>query len=123
MEQQKNDASKFVSAMEDTKKEERTAEVVEKQPVNEKVVSNHEHYKVDPSAEGVVNSVATINLIIGIVVGVLMIPISMSHESWALFGIGVGVFFVCLVGWAFLKLLVNISHSLYNINEALRKTK
>lgn len=123
MEQQKNDASKFVSAMEDTKKEERTAEVVEKQPVNEKVVSNHGHYKVDPSAEGVVNSVATINLVIGIVVGVMMIPISLSRESWALFGIGVGVFFVCLVGWAFLKLLVNISHNLYNINEALRKTK
>lgn len=78
-------------------------------------------YTVKPGAEKVVNAIAVINLVIGIAAFVIMTIVSYSIGSWATFGIGAGVLVTGVVGWAFLKVMVNISRSLYNITTELQK--
>ena len=91
-------------------------------------MSEKQPYSVSPTAEGVVNTIAVIFLVLGIIVGIGGIAVGISQladdettTGLAALGIGVGGFIIFFIEWAFLKVFVNISRSLYNINDALRK--
>lgn len=83
-----------------------------------------EKYSVNPFAESVSSSVASIILAISIVVAivVLVAGFAAGRENILLGIVGAaGIAAVGLISWASMKMLVNISRSLYNINDALRE--
>lgn len=94
----------------------------ETKSVEQKVLES-QYFEVNPSAEGVVNVIALVNLIIGILGFVVLMIVALSEEEWSFFGIGVAVLVVGIVWWAFLKVLVNISRSLYNVTAALKELR
>ena len=83
-------------------------------------------YEVNPKAESVCSSVANGALIICIILAVICLiaffaVIGDSTEGGlTLLGCGIVILIIGVVIWAQLKLLVNVSRSLYNINDALR---
>ena len=83
-------------------------------------------YEVNPKAESVCSSVANGALIICIILAVICLiaffaVIGDSTEGGlTLLGYGIVILIIGIVIWAQLKLLVNISRSLYNINDAIR---
>lgn len=84
-------------------------------------------YEVNPTAENTVNTVASIILIVGIIIGVILLfgGFVMMGEAGAAAGWGVILTAVVtviigVVQWAFLKVLVNISRNLYNVNENIK---
>lgn len=87
-------------------------------------------YSVNPAAENTVNVVAVVLLVIGIIGaavgligGLVMFAEDEAGTGWAFFGIGLALFLTGLLEWAFLKVFVNISRNLYNINDALHELK
>lgn len=86
------------------------------------------------AAEHSVNTLATIILVIGIIVGGILFflgigaAIEVSHDRYAMFNygyvlmfIGFLIFFVHLIAWALLRLQVNISYRLTKIDMQLEK--
>lgn len=104
----------FISAMEQ--------ETPKTKSVEQKVLES-QYFEVNPSAEGVVNVIALVNLIIGILGFVVLLIVALSEEEWLFFGIGAAALVVGIVEWAFLKVLVNISRSLYNVSASLKELK
>jgi len=87
-------------------------------------------YAVSPAAENTVNTVAGILLAIGIlgaVIGFFGGIIEFSDDEtaagWGFIGGGAVIFLAGLLEWAFLKVFVNISRNLYNINDVLHEIK
>lgn len=87
-------------------------------------------YAVNPAAEGTVNTVAGILLAIGIIGGVIGLFGGMmafnedeSRVAWSFIIGGLLIFLTGLMEWAFLKVFVNISRNLYNINDVLHEIK
>jgi len=87
-------------------------------------------YAVNPSAENTVSTVASILLAVGIiclVVGFFGALIEFAEDEtaigWAFLGGGLLLFLASWLEWAFLKMLVNISRNLYNINDVLHEIK
>ena len=86
-------------------------------------------YQVNPTAENVVNVLANIILwigcilsIIGVIYGLIMIGTDWLIGGYILIA-SLVVIIATIVQWAFLRVVVNISRNLYNINEALRQRK
>ena len=83
-------------------------------------------FKVNPQAESIAETVAVIFLAVSILAGLVYVVFGISQaeydSSFAYLGIGLGLIFAVFgaVGWASIMLLVNMSRSLYNINDALR---
>ena len=84
-------------------------------------------YSVNPAAESVCSAVAAILLtlfIIGAVVLIILGVVSFVDGDTTYGLIFCGGALVCfvigLVNWASMKMLINISRSLYNINDAIR---
>ena len=85
------------------------------------------NYSVNPNAENILNAVATIGLAIGWVLAIISIIVGIAVASqeeivgYALVGILAGgvILLIAYITWAQLKVIVNISRSLYNINDAI----
>lgn len=115
------ETNSFIEAMESEKpKASPQAEEIEK----------NSKYEVNPTAENTVNTVAGILLIIGIigafaglVGGLGMFSDNETAAGWGFISGGVMVFLIGLLEWAFLKVFVNISRNLYNINDVLQEIK
>ena len=78
-------------------------------------------FYVNPAAESVAASVAKAVLILSIILG-LILCIAGFASGYGIMSLVAAVYLV-LVGvicWAVIRMFVNISHSLYNINEAIR---
>lgn len=91
---------------------------------------NNEQYEVNPQAESVSSGVAKAVLIISIILAIIMLIIGLFaivgdelSGGCAMIGIAVVLFITGLISWALLKMIVNISRSLYNINDAIRSQK
>lgn len=87
-------------------------------------------YSVNPVAESVCSAVATLLLslfIIGAVVLLILGAISLRDKDTTMglvfCGSAIVCFLVGLINWASMKMLINISRSLYNINDAIRDQK
>ena len=87
-------------------------------------------YAVSPAAESTVSTVAGILLGIGILAavigffgGIIEFGDDESAAGWAFLGGGLLVFLTGVLEWAFLKVFVNISRNLYNINDVLHEIK
>lgn len=81
-------------------------------------------YSVSPSAEKVCDAVATIFLVVSILAAVILIIAGIFGGSdTAMVGIAgaAACIVVGLVSWASLKVVVNVSRSLYNITAALQE--
>ncbi len=90
---------------------------------------NEIRYEVNPDAERVANSVAQallwVHLILGIgsiVVGIVL-GIEDDELLFALIPIGVAFVLIGIIVWASIKLFVNISRNLYNINDSIQRLK
>lgn len=85
-------------------------------------------YCVDPNAENVLNGVAVFILIIGIIAAIALLIAGFNEldsrygEAQGIIYISSGIiaFVVALVQWAGIKVIVNISRSLYNIHNDLK---
>ncbi len=111
----------FIKEME-VKKTESTPEIDE--------IENISKYPVSPAAESTVNTIAGILLIIGclgalvgLIGGLGQISDGDSTAGWGFLGGGLAFFLIGLIEWAFLKVFVNISRNLYNINAVLHEIK
>lgn len=91
------------------------AETVGKKSAN--TPRNLGSHEVNPAAEKVVNSLANVILWIGCIIAAFMVIYGLSV------GVGIVIVVSVIVQWAFLRVVVNISRNLYNINEALRQRK
>ena len=87
-------------------------------------------YAVSPTAENIVNGIAGFMLAIGLIALLVGLLGGMGEFSdgetalgWAFLGGGIVLFLISLVEWAFLKVFVNISRNLYNINDVLHEIK
>lgn len=81
-------------------------------------------YSVSPSAEAICNAVAFIILVCTILSGVACIVVGIimgGEELPMLIAGGVACIVLGLISWACLKVVVNISRSLYNITDAVQK--
>ena len=91
-------------------------------------MKRNKKYMVDPGAETVLSIVTSITLIFGILVSVAFLVVGdlladlFDVEIVLYAGIAVCLISLCItyVSWAKQKVIVNISRSLYNINEAVR---
>lgn len=82
------------------------------------------YYSVSPSAEKVCDTVATIFLVISILAAVIFIIAGVLVDADTLVVGLVGAaacIVVGLISWASLKVVVNMSRSLYNITAALQE--
>lgn len=87
-------------------------------------------YAVSPTAENTVNTIAALLLAVGIIGavigffgGIIEFQDDEAAIGWAFLGGGFLVFLSGLISWAFLKVFVNISRNLYNINDVLHDIK
>ncbi len=88
-------------------------------------------YSVNPNAENVLNGVAATILVIGWIFGIVGIiagiaaAIDQGEWFYALAGfLGGGLILLTFyIVWAELKVIINISRSLYNINDELESLK
>lgn len=81
-----------------------------------------DNYSVNPAAEGVASTIASIALaigIIGLIVGIIL-DISIGLDGTAVVG-GILSFVVGLEAWAVIKVFVNMSRNLFKINDKLDK--
>lgn len=78
-------------------------------------------YFINPNAESICNVVAIVFLIVSIICALFCLLAGLASDA-IVYGILGAVIFVIagLVSWASLKVVVNISRSLYNITDALR---
>lgn len=87
-------------------------------------------YKVNPTAEKIVNTIANVILVVGIIAGIILlwVGITLKREynldAYEIYGIiiliTIIVIIASLVQWAFLKVYINISRNLYNVNAILK---
>ncbi|SEA22524.1 hypothetical protein SAMN05444145_102198 [Alistipes timonensis JC136] len=79
-------------------------------------------YTTNSTAESVVDVLAVLILIGGIIGGIILIAqvVDTSYGGAILIGWGVALIVTAIIQWAFLKVLCNISRNLFNINHALR---
>lgn len=86
-------------------------------------------YSVNPSAELIINILATVLLFLGIIVSAISIVGGIAYIDMGLgitaYGIsiiagGMIIFIVSIVQWAWFKIIINISRNLFNINEQLK---
>ena len=87
-------------------------------------MENRNKYSVSPGAENVVNVIAGIFLwgsivafVVTLVVGLYLATSEGESAGWIVAGCSVLLLPSGIISWAFLKVFVNISRSLYNINE------
>lgn len=85
-------------------------------------------YEVNPDAERVANGVAGFILALSIIVGAICIILGLvAAADWTpqagvpLIGAGIILIVVGIIAWASIKLFVNISRSLYNINDSIQR--
>ena len=100
------------------------AETVGKKSAN--TPRNLGSHEVNPAAEKVVNSLANVILWIGCIIAAFMVIYGLSVSAlygFAMLGVGIVIVVSVIVQWAFLRVVVNISRNMYNINEALRQRK
>ena len=76
-------------------------------------------YCVNPNAENVCNVVAIVFLIVSIICALASLIFALDGNAFGILGAFIFII-VGVVSWASLKVVVNISRSLYNINDALR---
>lgn len=79
-------------------------------------------YSVNASAETVVNVLAIVTLIGGIIgcIALFIAGSDMTHGGEAMVIGGIALLVIAVLQWAFLRILVNISRNLFNINSFLR---
>ncbi len=90
-------------------------------------METNKNYSVNPNAESILNGVASVGLAIGWVLAIIsiIVGIAVAYEEdivgYALIGILAGgvILLIAYITWAQLKVIVNISRSLYNINDAI----
>jgi len=86
-------------------------------------------YKVNSGAETVLNVLNTILFVVFILLSIAMVGIGIAqYGDGTPYGIaviagGVVVFLSSLISWAVVKVVINISRNLFNINDALRSQK
>ena len=79
--------------------------------------------EISKGAEGTLNACAIIILIIGVIsliaFGIIAYDDDYYHTvfHWNIFGIGLGVFFVSLINFAFARVIANISNKLNNLKK------
>ena len=78
-------------------------------------------YYVNPNAENVCNVVSIVFLVVSIICAFISLSAGFAADG-VVYGIlgAVICIIVGVVSWASLKVIVNISRSLYNINDAIR---
>lgn len=80
------------------------------------------YFPVNPSAESICDTVAVIFLTVFIICSVIALIAGLAMESFFIGILGAILFVIVgLVSWASLKVIVNISRSLYNITETLQE--
>ena len=121
MAENQNEQNPFLAAMEEEK---------QKSTPETKVVEEISKFAVNPVAEGTVNCVAGFMLAIGIIgcfilliLGFYQFDDGVDSLGWTFIGISIAVLLIGIVEWAFLKVFVNISRNLYNINAAIHELK
>lgn len=86
---------------------------------------NEIRYEVNPDAERVANSVAQVLLWVHLILGIgsivvgIVLGIDEDELLFALIPIGVAFVLIGIIVWASIKLFVNISRNLYNINDSI----
>jgi uncharacterized membrane protein len=89
-------------------------------------MKSEKQYYVNPLAESVGSVLATIVFIITMLVSFALIGFGVvqvqdgDSSGYYLMGGGIVLLVVGVISWAFLRIIINISRSLYNINDALR---
>lgn len=89
-------------------------------------MKSEKQYYVNPLAESVGSVLATIVFIITMLVSFALIGFGVvqvqdgDFSGYYLMGGGIVLLVVGVISWAFLRIIINISRSLYNINDALR---
>ncbi len=87
------------------------------------------NYKVNSGAETVLNVLNTVLFVLFTLLSIAMVGIGIAQQGDGNpYGIavivgGVVVFLSGLVSWAALKVVINISRNLFNINDAIRALK
>ncbi len=87
-------------------------------------MKSNEKYSVNPAAESISSAVASVVLAVSLILAVICLIASFAAGGDmlpALLLSGVAIAVIGLISWASMRMLVNISRSLYNINDALRK--
>ena len=91
------------------------------------IIMTENRYSVNPAAESVCSAVAAILLTLFIIGAVVLIILGVvafvdGDTTYGLIFCGGALvcFVIGLVNWASMKMLINISRSLYNINDAIR---
>lgn len=119
MTENQNEKNPFIEAMEQDKSE---ASVVN---------GCGQKYETNPTAEGMVNTVAVLTLLIGIIGSVVLLGVAVGQLDsyhtetigWILLGVAAVVLIAGVIGWAFLRVFVNISRNLFNIREEIKDLK
>lgn len=93
---------------------------------SEPVRNSYSSHSTNAAAETIINVLATLLLIAGIIGGIVIIGAGVnslgSYWGGGEFEIiaGVIVIIVSIIQWAFMKIFINVSRNLFNINEFLR---
>lgn len=97
--------------------------VMESEPVQMRYSS----HSTNSSAETIINVLAALLLIAGVIGGFALI-ISGANSSGGYYDagpveivLGIIVIFISVIQWAFVKIIINMSRNLFNINEFLRE--
>jgi len=87
-------------------------------------MNSPDYYEVNPAAESVSSAVAKVVLVVCIIAALILLIVGFigleDGGGWVIIGVSIMCAIAGVVSWAFLKMIVNISRSLYNINRALR---
>lgn len=91
---------------------------------------NYSSHSTNSNAETIINIMATILLICGIIGGLAIIITGIESSSSYYYGKetaivsiigGIAIIVVSIIQWAFIKIFINISRNLFNINDFLRE--
>lgn len=93
------------------------------------VIMINDEYSVNPNAERVANGVAGFILAFSIIVGVFCLIFGIGTaieydelpEGIPFIGAGLIIILIGIIAWASIKLFVNISRNLYNINDSIKR--
>lgn len=86
------------------------------------VQNSYSSHSTNATAETIVNVLAILVLMAGVIAGVALIGSGATSDygEETLIIIGVIVIIISMIQWAFMKIVINISRNLFNINEFLR---
>ena len=90
----------------------------------------YDRYDVNPAAESIISTLATVILVVGCIGGFIIFVMCLAMVN----NLGAGMIFAGLFGgglfalifvlqWAILRVVVNISRNLFNINDQLKKKR